>query len=441
MEPSIRFVTSADGVRLAFSVIGAGPPLVLVRPWISHLELLWQDAAFRSFFERLAEQRTLVRYDGRGNGLSERDVTEVSFDDLVSDLETIVDHLELRDIALFGDAFGGPVAIAYVARHPDRVSHLILHGTYARGRDVATPQRASTFVSVIRDLPDAARLLLTHYTAPGSEDAPHRQVPMAEIIDAEVAAQLYSLAFEMDVSDLLPAINVPTLVLHRRGSMSFPYGVAREMASKIPTAELVPLEGKESNCWEGDGAPALRAIADFLGMETPVTATGDRPPLTILFTDLEGSTTLTQRVGDAQAQEVLRLHNTIVREALSAHGGSEIKHTGDGIMASFVSASRAVSCALAVQQRMESETEARPETPRVRIGLNAGEPVAEDDDLFGTAVQMARRICDQAQPGTVLVSDVVRQLTVGKGFLFSGQGETVLRGFDDPVRLYEVRHG
>ena len=162
--------------------------------------------------------------------------------------------------------------------------------------------------------------------------------------------------------------------------------------------------------------------------------------VTILFTDMEGSTSLTQRLGDAKAQEVLRTHNRIVRDALKAHTGSEIKHTGDGIMASFASASRALECAIAIQRALAQHNESNPDTPiRVRIGLNAGEPIVEEKDLFGTAVQLAARICAQAEPGEILAPIVVRELAAGKGFLFSDRGDVVLRGFEDPVRLYEVR--
>jgi adenylate cyclase len=159
----------------------------------------------------------------------------------------------------------------------------------------------------------------------------------------------------------------------------------------------------------------------------------------ILFTDMEGSTSMTQRLGDAAAQELVRAHNSIVREALRAHDGSEIKHTGDGIMAAFSSASGAIECAMAVQRACAEHCAANPDSPvRVRIGLNAGEPVAEAEDLFGTAVQMASRIAARAEADQILVSDVVRQLAAGKGFLFSEEGDVALRGFEDPVRLYEV---
>ncbi|MCH7578562.1 MAG: adenylate/guanylate cyclase domain-containing protein, partial [Chloroflexi bacterium] len=126
-------------------------------------------------------------------------------------------------------------------------------------------------------------------------------------------------------------------------------------------------------------------------------------------------------------------------DALKAQDGAEIKHTGDGIMASFATASKALACATAIQTALGERNETAEEPINVRIGLNAGEPVAEDEDLFGTAVQLAARVCAHADPGTILASNVVRELSAGKGFLFSDQGDVVLRGFEDPVRLYEVR--
>jgi adenylate cyclase len=173
--------------------------------------------------------------------------------------------------------------------------------------------------------------------------------------------------------------------------------------------------------------------------------------VTILFTDMEGSTSLTQRLGDAAAQELLRAHNGLVREALKSHGGSEIKHTGDGIMASFGSAAGALECAVTIQRAFASEAptvnsqlSSDISNVRVRIGLNAGEPVAEDGpdgrrDLFGATVQLAARVCNRAEPGQILVSNVVRELAMGKGFLFADIGDFLPKGFEDPVRLYEVR--
>ncbi|MEE8422229.1 MAG: adenylate/guanylate cyclase domain-containing protein, partial [Dehalococcoidia bacterium] len=154
-----------------------------------------------------------------------------------------------------------------------------------------------------------------------------------------------------------------------------------------------------------------------------------------LFSDIESSTALTQRLGDERAHQLLRGHLAAVRGALKEHGGREVKHTGDGIMASFPSAVAAVTAALAMQRELAGGE------VRVRIGLNAGEPIAEDDDLFGTAVQLAARITDRAEPGQVLVSNVVRELCAGKTFEFTSVGEATLKGFDEPVALYEVMAG
>ncbi len=158
-----------------------------------------------------------------------------------------------------------------------------------------------------------------------------------------------------------------------------------------------------------------------------------------LSTDVEGSTALTQRLGDAKARELLREHERTVREALKAHGGSEVKTMGDGFMASFSSATKALECAITMQRAFAQHNESAEEPIKVRVGMNAGEPIAEDEDLFGTAVNLAARIAAQAQGGEILAANVVRELTAGKDFLYADRGDVALRGFEDPVRLYEVR--
>jgi class 3 adenylate cyclase len=196
----------------------------------------------------------------------------------------------------------------------------------------------------------------------------------------------------------------------------------------------------------GNTESVLDAIDEFLGEgEKPATTTLAKEDIhTILFTDVEGSTALTQRLGDAKARVLLREHERMVREALKAHGGSEVKTMGDGFMASFSSSTKALECAIAMQRAFEEHNESAEEPIKVRIGLNAGEPIAEDDpdgrsDLFGTAVNEAARITATAKGGEILVSNVVRELAKGKDFLFSDVGERQLKGFDEPVRLYEVR--
>jgi class 3 adenylate cyclase len=165
-----------------------------------------------------------------------------------------------------------------------------------------------------------------------------------------------------------------------------------------------------------------------------------QPPLVILFTDMEGSTSLIERVGDEKAQQLLRIHNRIVRGCLRMYHGHEVKHTGDGVMASFPSASAAIGCAIAIQKALALHNRKHPDAPiRVRIGTNAGEPIAEEGQLFGAAVNAAARICARALPGQILVSDVVRQLVAGKGIAFVSRGRLALKGFAERFRVYEVQ--
>ncbi len=160
---------------------------------------------------------------------------------------------------------------------------------------------------------------------------------------------------------------------------------------------------------------------------------------TILFTDMKDSTSITTRLGDARALELFRTHNAIARDVLSQHHGREIQHTGDGFMVSFNSASNAVACAIGIQRSLASHNENHPDTPiNVRIGICAGEPVEEDHRLFGSTVQLTSRICDKAEPDQILVAAVIRDLCLGKQFPFTDQGESTLKGFDQPMRMYEV---
>jgi class 3 adenylate cyclase len=168
-------------------------------------------------------------------------------------------------------------------------------------------------------------------------------------------------------------------------------------------------------------------------------ATNERDPgiRTVLFTDIVESTTLTQSLGDDAALAMLGVHDAIVRDALSALGGREVKHTGDGIMASFVSAAGAVRCAIQIQRELEKHARASPERPlKVRVGAAAGEPVEQHNDLFGSTVQLAARLCAHAQPEQILVSNAIPDLCIGKGLLFEEVGEVVLKGFGNPVRAH-----
>ena len=267
MPPSIHFLTARDGVRLAYALHGAGPPLVFVRGWISHLEVLWDDPQFRSYFETLGRFFTVVRYDARGNGLSDRDLPQVDLESLLLDLEALIEQLALSDVVLYGATFGGPIALLYASRHPDRVSKLILEGTYAKGAEITSRKRQMVITKMLRAFPEAAFLLLGHATRPHSHETSYRRPERGQqMIGASAAAKLYSLAFSTDITELLPTIRIPTLVLHRRESQAIPFRLGRELAAQIPGARFAALSGDAHNAWEGDSAEAVKEIGEFLGV-------------------------------------------------------------------------------------------------------------------------------------------------------------------------------
>jgi class 3 adenylate cyclase/pimeloyl-ACP methyl ester carboxylesterase len=450
MEPRIQYARTADGVSIAFYAMGEGMPLVaFTGPPFSHIQMAWQIPEWRRFREQLAERRMVIGYDSRGTGLSDRDATGFSLDAQMLDLEAVVDYLGLQQLALFASTYGGPMAIAYAARHPERISHLILWCTYARGSDfLQSPQ-----VGAIRGLLNQDWQLFTetvsHVYMGWPEGKPARQFAawLRESVTQEAAAAAYGVLNEVDVSPLLGQVRSPTLVFHRREYPLVGVDIATGLASRILDARLVLLEGASAIPFLGDTGALSRAIDEFLSEGEEPTHAAEAPEAgafrTVLFTDVEGSTSMMQRLGDAKGRAVLREHERITREALKAHSGTEVKTMGDGFMACFSSATRALECAIAMQRafaEQNAQVGAQHAAPlHVRIGLNAGEPIEEEKDLFGTAVILAARIAAKAEGGEILASDVVRQLVAGKGFLFSDRGDVVLRGFEDPVRLYEVR--
>ena len=271
MEHQIRFCISTDGSRIAYSTVGQGSALVVPPPWISHQELGWQDPVGRRFVERLAHHHTLVQYDRPGTGLSDRTRTEFSLDSELRDLETVTDHLKLKRLALLAWSEGGPVAIAYAAKYPGRVSHLILYATFARGEAITTEEFKVSLVSLVRAHWGVGSKVLTDLFIPGADAATGEVWAryQRECATPEIAARILDLVYKTDVVQLLPNLRVPTLVLHRQQDRAMPFRLGRELASLIPNAHFVPLEGRDHLGWLGDSDSVLRAIAEFLG--DPVT--------------------------------------------------------------------------------------------------------------------------------------------------------------------------
>jgi len=457
-EPHIQFAQTSDGAGIAYYSMGEGPTLVSVAGILwGHLRRQWPFQEYHRRGRGLGRGLRIVRYDGRGTGLSERKSLDFSMEARLRDLDAVLARAQVDRFALFGYGHGAPTAIQYAALHPERVSHFILWCPYARGADFQARPGTRGFQS-LRDIADEDwdryTLTIANSTTGFREPAMAQSLAILyreAMTPAALRAFFASLA-AIDVTHQLPRVIAPTLVMFGEA----PLGTAlhewsKEIAAAIPNARLAtfpPFDVKA--IWD---ETHTRAVEEFLGIAEqpappppPVPEAGQESGAAesgglriILFSDVESNTELLQKLGDDRWRVLLREHERITREQFAAHGGDEIKGTGDGFIASFLSAARAIECAIAIQRAMAASS-AFAETPlRVRIGLNAGEPISEDGDLFGTAVTTASRIMDQGNGGDILVSDVVRQLVAGKGFLFADRGVAALRGFDDPVQIYELR--
>ena len=280
----IRFCESRDGTRIALATAGEGPPLVRVNNWFTHLELDWASPVWRHWSEALVEKRTLVRYDPRGSGLSDRDAVDFSLDAMVSDLEAVVDALGLRRFALMGLCQGGVVAAAYAARHPERVSRLVIYDSYLFGAFVSEAgeklaQQARTFSKLI-DIGwgrrvGAFRELFANLLMPAAADADQlKWIGELQRRSASPAAacRLWNSFHAFDVRAEAPRIRVPTLVFHVRGDAMVPFEAGRRLAAAIPNARFVPLEGMNHILRADEPAwPVFRrALNDFLGADEPV---------------------------------------------------------------------------------------------------------------------------------------------------------------------------
>jgi len=449
MELRMQYATARDGVHIAFGTAGKGSPWIVRVPSLPfvHSQLEWSQGS--EFFDQLADNWSVVQYDPGGTGLSDRNVADFLLETRLLDLEAVVERLGLETFALHGIGWGGPLAVTYAVRNPDRVSHLILDDTQARTEDFFNVTQMRVLDQLTTDWEVFLEYLAFMIYGKGRDEGR----PVVEFLRACVTQETTQLISQAarhdDVTELLPEITMPALIVQHSGVSKESSESARDMAARIPNAQLVMLGGLPT----ADLAKIIRAMGELLGTDTTMasarservraTASGVRA---ILFTDIVGHTEMMGRLGDKSGRDVLRDHEVLTREMLKANGGEEVKSMGDGFMASFSSVTGAVECAIALQRAFHERSQepgagSKGEPVRIRIGLNAGEPIEEGGDLFGATVIMASRIAAQAGGGEILASDVVRGLCSGKGFLFADRGENVLRGFEDAVRLYEVRWG
>ncbi len=435
MEPHIKYAKTSDGVNIAFTTVGKGTPLIAMPvPCFNHVELSWQ--MFNAINQPLATRFRVISYDSRGSGLSDRSAIDFSVEAMLRDLDAVVERSGVDSFILTSWTMATPIAVTYAAMHPERVSHLIISDGWAAFSDFSESPAYKAGVPLLEAdwvlFTETFAQVLWAYANP--EFGRLFAAFMRTCCEPEAMRAAWASWESYDASAFLPQVAAPTLVIHNKNSRWFPTDVGQRLAATIPNARLTLID-------DITYAPMPDLVQEFVGEgEEPAKAEPSAVGAvhTILFTDVEGSTALTLRLGDANARDLLREHERTVRKALKAHGGSEVKTMGDGFMASFSSATKALECAIAMQRAFAERNESAEEPIKVRVGLNAGEPIAEDEDLFGTAVNLAARICADAEAGQILAPIVVRELAAGKQFMFADLGETELRGFEDPVRLYEL---
>ena len=438
MAAKTRYITN-NGVSIAYQVTGDGPiDLVVVPGFISHLELDWTNPWNAEYLRALMSFTRLIRFDKRGTGLSDPVPGVPTLEDRMEDVHAVMDAASSERAALLGISEGGPMAALFAATYPERTTALILYGSFACGG--ATPEEGGI---TNRNYPAALEVLdewgegrITELFAPSvvSDDNTRRIIGTYERSAASpgMARALLDAADEIDVRPVLPSIQVPTLILHRRDEMVSPIGASRYMASRIPGARLVELEGNDHVPWVGDRQALVHEIEEFLtGMRH--VHEPDRVLATVLFTDIVGSTERAAELGDAKWRELLQRHDAIATRQVESFRGRVVKSLGDGMFATFDGPARAIRCAEGLCEGVRGELGLD-----LRAGVHTGECEAIGEDLGGMAVHIGSRVSSMAAAGEVLVSSTVKDLVVGSGIAFEHAGEHELKGVPDRWHLYRV---
>jgi len=441
---NVRYCRTEDGASIAYCIFGSGPPIILPPSFISFAHGLGE--AFQPLVDELSRSCTVVTYDGRGWGLSDRGHADFGLKARVVDLRAVAAAVGAERFSLIARLYGVPPAIQFAAQFPERVDRLLIFGGYADGRRYYEETEFGQMADALRDVTEpqwefVSRTVMARGAMPGTppEVIDQRAQQLREDWTPQTMLAFREANRATDVTGDLVNVKAPTMVITLSGGGNrASQAMAIELAGSIPGARF--LNSRVS--WSAFDDEILREALLFLGAPAASLSreesgkSGQSSLRTVLFTDLVGHTEMMSRLGDDRGRDVLREHERISREVLKANGGTEVKTMGDGFMASFGSVTKAVECAVALQ-RAFAEREGEPLS--VRVGLNAGEPIEEDGDLFGATVILASRIAAKAEGGEILVADTVRGLCSGKGFLFADRGDFVAKGFEEPVRVYEVR--
>jgi class 3 adenylate cyclase len=436
--PPVHYARNGD-VSIAYAVLGDGPmDLAFVTGFVGHLEVVWELPAIRDFFERLASFARVIMWDKREQGLSDRLGQPPTLEQGMDDLRAVLDAVGSKRAALFGISEGGPMSALFAATYPERVSHLVLYGTYAKmtrsedhpagvpqdalerwlermGAQWGGPAGVNEFAKSAADDEDFVDWW-THLLRSGTS-------PRAAIA-------LMRMYLEIDVRPALPAITAPTLLLHRAGDRLVPVAQGRAMAALMPHARYVELEAADHLAFIGDEGELLDEVEEFLtGVRSQ--RQPERMLATVLFTDIVGSTERAATVGDRDWRRLLERHDELVRRELGRYRGREIKQTGDGFLAAFDGPGRAVQCAASITERV------RQLGIEVRAGVHTGECELRGSDIAGMAVHIGARVGATARSGE-LVSSTVRDIVVGSDLRFEDRGMAELKGVPGEWRLYAL---
>ncbi len=444
MRPETKYAKSGK-VHIAYQVVGDGPlDLVLVPGWVTHLEHQWQEPLVARFLERLASFTRLILFDKRGTGLSDR-VAEDALPTLevrMDDVRAVMDAVGSTRAALMGISEGGPMCGLFAATYPERTAALVMCGSYSkwiRDADYAwAPTRAdheAAFEAYEKGWGTPVGLKMV---APSVANDERYRKWWADYMRTGASpgagVALYRMNVEIDIRHVLPAIRVPTLLLHRTGDRLVNVGGARYMAERIPNAKYVEQEGIDHLPWFGDADAVLAEIQEFLTGARPASES-NRVLTTVLFADIAGSTERIAEAGDARWRELLAAYHSRSNAEIERFRGRVIDTAGDGVFAAFDGPARAVRCAQAIQEGVAGLGLA------LRSGVHTGECEISGDKLVGMAVHVAARISSTATAGEVLVSSTVKDLVSGSGLQFADRGPHVLKGVPGEWHLFTAQAG
>ena len=436
----IRYATNGD-IHLAYSVEGEGPVDVMIVPtWFSNLDLYEDLPEVDRALKHFAPSARLIMWDRRGSGLSDRLPGPATLEEGMDDLLAVLDAAGSETAALFGLNESGSLCALTAAAHPERVSHLILYGTYAttvRQDDypwAPTPEEREQEVSLLTQYwgTEAAAFMLKPALAVDETFARWARRWQRNSVSQDVVPLFYESLVHTDVRRVLPTIKVPTLVLHRKDDPVVPIDNGRYMADKIPGAKFVELEGDDHIPFFGDWKSVTDEIEEFVLGERS-TPMDDRVLATLLFTDIVGSTEKAAELGDSAWRERLDEHDALAVKYLGRYGGTLVKSTGDGILATFDGPARAIRCALAFCKAVASIG------LTIRAGVHTGEVEVRGNDVGGIAVHIGARVAATAEAQEVLVSGAVPPLIAGSGIDFTERGVHQLKGVPGDWTLFAAR--